>query len=155
MKSLDLFGKYWLLPDGEIVDVTTDEHARIARAAMLNLLPTTIPYDRMFLPLTSAEQRVHAARGVDRARLDFLSTPHPDARVYVIREHGWIRTRGNMFYAWEWNDATLAELLGNKKFWALHPKVNQYTSIVLINVKDEKQSVNCYGTIRSMETAPC
>lgn len=110
----ELSGKFWICQD-RLIDCSTDEHARYARAAMLKLSDEEMhkqlsPVDN-FKPL-SVEQ-VNKYNSFDRfmdgdmpsiKALAFLTrTNDIDPRVYVIEHNGWIRTNKASFYAWEWS----------------------------------------------------
>ncbi len=167
MDSVGLTGKYWIVTNDDVVDCSTDEHARIARAHMLDIFPedigTEIPLNTIFDPLTVEEEAWHRSRTfsrIDPNAIDFLAKRSGvvDPRVYVIRELGWIRTRENAFYAWEWDAVTCSRLLNNDKFWEKHRAVNEFTWIDLRAVKTGNVSGGAYGSLSKKykkEYAPC
>lgn len=120
--TYDLRGKFWITPDG-VIDVSADEHARAALSAMVMVAPGLIDLKRIFKPLTEQQRVACRARGISQEIVDFLSTPgthgnvEVDPRVYVIHEWGWIRTKGNAFYAWRWDRATKLMLLNARDYW--------------------------------------
>jgi hypothetical protein len=113
-----LTGKFWITPQG-VVDVSTSEHALYARNFVLGLLgtPREIRLDKHFLdPLAPEEARKHRRRGVPADVIKFLGS-NGDARLYVIRERGWVRVRGNAFYLWRLDRPTLRLIRGAAEYW--------------------------------------
>ena len=117
-----LTGKYWITPHG-VVDVSASEHALYAKNFMLRLLGTNyeIPLTKdLFAPMSAADAASHANRGIPKKVLKFLQTSDSDgltdARIYAIRELGWIRIRRSEFYVWRLNDETLLKISRAKKY---------------------------------------
>ena len=108
-----LSGKYWITPTG-VVDVSTSEHALYAKNVMLGLLGTAgeIKLNKhLFSPLPPKIVKAARRRGVDAHIIDHLAKGI-DARLYVIERWGWVRTRGNAFYAAKLDPKTLRLIRG-------------------------------------------
>ncbi len=156
MDSFDIRGKFWVLPCGCIVDCSADEHARFARGKMLNLpeneFNTAIPIESIFKPLTDAEVKYHRSRPnkPNEHVLAFLSCSRDgtvDPRTFVIHEYGWIRTRENKFYAWEWTPELLERFANLEEFWKLHSQINDYSWLEFVNVKTGEVKGQTYGRL--------
>ncbi len=152
MDSFDVRGKAWILPCGRIVDCSTDEHARFARGVMLNLkeedFSTAIPIESIFTPLTDDEVKFHRSRSKnpDEYVLAFLSCGKTvDPRVFAIQELGWIRTRENKFYAWQWTPELLERFANLKEFWKPHQQINEYSWLEFVDVKTGESNGQTYG----------
>ncbi len=151
-KSLNFYGKHWLLPDGRCVDVSADEHARYARAAMLNIdgddIQREIPLNTIFKPLTKDETLRHLERGVCADAVGFLCADDEivDPRVYMIRK-GWVRQASADFYAWRWGEAALDNLSRADEFWKSQKNVTPKSWAVLWNVADSNYMA---GTLESL-----
>ncbi len=151
MNSLDVRGKFWITQEGVVIDCSADEHARIARAHMLGIsadkMNTEIPLNKIFSPLTKIEVFGYRDRGISQFCLDFLSQDHPDPRIYAIKNWSWIRTRENVFYAWEWDETALLRLLFNENFWK-RTQVKACTWLKFVSVRDGSETGNTYGLLR-------
>src|SRR5689334_6926795 len=113
-----LIGKWWLRPNELSLDVSTTEHALVARRVMLGLSPDEPVFTQadMFQALPSGQIHEFTSRGVSPGVLEFLSRPS-DPRVYAIRKWGWIRTRRDRFYLWKLDDATLKTIRECPDYW--------------------------------------
>ncbi len=156
--SLDVQGKYWLLPMGEVIDVTTSEHAHYARAHMLKMTLADahqeISLADIFKPLTNPQWACAVIRGADKDALDFLSAPSiVDPRRYVIEKLDWIRTRKNHFYAWEWDERTLLRFATSDEFWKQQPSIKADSWLEFVEVKTNRHSGRPFSCLMSPEFA--
>ncbi len=107
MNQFGLRGRYWITPD-RVIDTSSDEHARVAKGFMLGLddeqTHAQIKLPDIFKPLTKRQRVKYENFGASIHALEFLSQAHPDPRIYVIAECGWIRVRENAFYTWDWRE---------------------------------------------------
>lgn len=131
------------MPYGHIIDCSADEHALIARAHMLNLnhidMNLKIPLECIFKPLNRDEAELYRDRGVSKHCIEFLMKGEfVDPRIYAIREWNWIRTTGNKFYAWEWDEKTKEKLFSTDAFWKLQSNCKDNYWIELYWVKTNK-----------------
>lgn len=149
--SLDINGKFWIFKDGSIFDCSADEHARIARAVMLDI-PKEEMYQRLslkkiFKPFTPQERiEAQSTNKCSPSVFEFLSADcgFVDPRVYAIEHYDWIRTVQNKFYAWEWNGDSINQLMSSEEFWRKQTGVNKHTWIELIEVKTGKTTGHTY-----------
>jgi len=126
------FGKFWLMPDGQVVDVTTGEHIVVARDRMLNLPPGRINEGAdNFRTFSQAEYDHHLARGVNRDVLDFLLRGG-DARRYAIEHWGWIRVRQDRFHLWVLNAKSAGVIARAAPYWAAQSQAHQYEILRVI-----------------------
>ncbi len=161
MDSHGISGKSWILPDGTVIDCTGDEHARYARAQMLNI-PTDdvgrlLPLNTIFCPLSEAEAKWHRSRGVGPDCIEFLTNGSPtvDPRVYAIKYWGWIRTRENKFYAWEWDEKNISRLASATAFWEEFAKdITDDTWIHLNEVKSNQNLGRSYANLKKYRSEP-
>lgn len=154
-------GKFWLLPCGRVFDVTSSEHALLARAKMLGIpedsMHQRIPIADLFKRLTPDEVLSALASGASPECVKYLEETFEtsmilpassvDPRVYVINNWGWIRTRKNAFYAKQWTDDTLARVLLNAEFWKKQPSANGTTWLRFLDMGGGELE----GTRRSFE----
>jgi hypothetical protein len=101
-----------------MIDVTCDEHARWAKAQMLNLPVEKIKRTpSLFHPLTSGDAREALARGAAGAAVRWLQD-RKDPRVYAITRYGWIRAAKNSMYVWdEAAIESICAIKSCKEFW--------------------------------------
>lgn len=143
MSQFDFRGKFWLLPNNDIIDCSTSEHAFYARARMLGLdideAHKKIPIDTIFSPLNKHDADFYRECGAKDDALEFLinttNRERVDPRVYAIREYGWIRAVANKFYAWEWDAVAIARLMAADAFWKYQDNATDDSWIELHGVK--------------------
>ena len=118
-----LTGKYWILPDGAVVDTSTTEHAVLAREKMLRLqLDDPIRKKSPFYKLTA----VDAVRLMDRDPVLLFKRYAPaiefllaggDPRWWVIEKLDWIRVAKNGMWVWRFDATILKRLRNVKEYW--------------------------------------
>ena len=133
-----LSGKYWITP-GLVVDVTTSEHALYAKNHLLGLLGTGLELKldkRLFSPLTPAELLRYGALGVAENVLAELRSG-TDPRLIVIRDHGWVRTRGSALYLWKASARTMRMIRNAEDFWSKQPQAepSDPVDVILLSVE--------------------
>jgi len=103
-----LTGKFWLLPNGECVDVSDNEHAIYAKRVLLQLPEGSEEASllRVFKPITAEEANEYIRRGVDKDTVNYLFV-HADPRVLAIEKFNWIRVAKHNFDVWTLDYATL------------------------------------------------
>ncbi len=155
MSSFDIRGKYWILPDSSILDVTCDEHARFARAAMLKIpysdMYQKLPLNKIFQPLGTFEATQYLSQGANWAAVLFLSSNNfdrVDPRLFAIERWGWIRSRENKFYAWEWDEKTISALVNALSFWD-KTTVGGGSWLDFVELKTEREFGMTYGKLVS------
>ena len=129
-----LVGKYWIKPGGEAVSVA--EHAEYGKRFLLRMKDEEkLSFNDLFTEPT-LEQCVNAR---DRGATvdDVLSFKiYRDVRVYLLKEHGWIRVRANAFYIWD--DLTLKHRQAIRQaasYWHEQTKLEHGEQVEIINVK--------------------
>ena len=136
---MSLAGRYWLTPEGETLAVEGGEHANIAKIVMLNI---DNPQDRskyaqtrnVWKAMTDEEAEIHAGRGVDARVINFFqSSNHPDARLWAVREWGWVRTADSLFNCWLFDDGTLKTIRANKEYWRMQEFGIERGSVITMN----------------------
>ncbi len=142
--SFDIRSKYWILPCGRVVDVTSSEHAILARAHMLGIpegiMHERIPLNSLFETLNDGEAFDAQERGASLDAIEFLLQPVPDPRVYAIQQWNWIRTRKNAFYARDWATENQRRLLLSKEFWSKQPNATDDSWLVLYDLDGHELS---------------
>ena len=152
--SFEINGKFWILPDGSVLDVNGDEHARFARAAMLGIpfdrMKSEIPLDRIFFPISKeeGEKALKDNPNLDPEAIRFLvgnGSPKIEPRLFAIEKLGWIRTRESKFYVWERNPTTISCIINSKDFWSRHKKVNEKTWMDFVEISNGVETGGRYG----------
>ncbi len=69
------------------------------------------------------------ARGADPAAVNFLSKRGNDARLYVVREYGWIRTAKQAWNMWSFDDKCAEIARSAKEYWASQYTLNEYDTL--------------------------
>jgi hypothetical protein len=135
-----LIGKWWLRPTKAALDVSTTEHALVARRVMLRMDPDAARFTQieMFDALTPAESAEFKAQDVPVDALDFLSRRN-DPRVYAIREWGWVRVRRDRFYLWKFDRRALRTIRSSSGYWSAQPNMdpNDATDVIELSSADE------------------
>lgn len=133
-----LNGKYWLLPGGAVVDVTTSEHAIYARKAMLRLpdVDHSVTGRNMLWPLSAAEIEAHRGRGIPEGVLKFLSSDsrNTDPRVFVILNWDWVRgrfveIRSPGFWLRLIDDDSLKTIRDAADFWSTQKQLTEFDMV--------------------------
>lgn len=133
-----LIGKYWLLPGGKVVDVTTSEHAIYARKLMLRLPDAdhSINGRNMCSPLSGAEIEAHRRLGIPEDVLNFLSADSrcTDPRVFVINAWGWVRgrfieLRSPGFWLRRINEESLKTIREASDFWSVQKQLTEFDMV--------------------------
>jgi hypothetical protein len=117
---------FWVTPGG-IVENSSSEHARTAKAVMLGLAadgPVADPFGKQ--AVTAAEVRAAKQRGADPAAVRFLQQGG-DPRLWAMQQWGWIRTAKNNINVWELNEQAL-DLLYQ---WAKELKLDPHETFEL------------------------
>ena len=144
-----LIGKYWLLPGGRVVDVTTSEHAIYARKLMLRLADgdNSINGRNMCLSLTAAEIETYRRRGISEDVLNFLSADShcTDPRVFVINAWGWVRGRfvelkSPGFWVRRIDDDALRTIREATDFWSAQKQITEFDMVDVT----ELATADCY-----------
>ncbi len=151
-KSVDVAGKWWLLPCGRLVNVSMDEHARYARAAMLNIaeadIPRRIPLNEIFKPLDRMQVVCALADGAVVDAVMFLKTgEHVDPRIYAIEKLNWIRTKDNHYYAMNWDVETYSRLAHADAYWKAQANANSATWLHFHQLSDGVDSSGSLGQL--------
>ena len=155
------YGRYWLTPEGETLDVAGSEHANIAKIVMLNI---DNPEDRMaYAPIknvwkamTDEEASIHLRRGVDPNVINFFqSAGHPDARIWALREWGWVRTDDSLFNCWILDDQTLDTIRANKRYWMVQRPGLESDTVINVNEEatGERYTLNVERMLNPAATA--
>lgn len=140
---MSLTSKWWLAPDGA-VEMVGNEHVDFAIAALL-LMP-----DRKYAPrhwnskgVPPHELDAALARGADSRAVEFLSKRGNDARLWVIREFGWIRTAKNRWNLWEFGKREAEIARDSKAYWAAQYDIKKFDMIEVEEFKTGDQySIN-------------
>lgn len=113
-------GSYWLTP--EVVSTAGVEHGYIAKLAMLGIERGSpdahryVPMPRWHHPLDERTADVFLKRGVLPAAVAFLAQGK-DARLWAMREWGWVRIRDGNFDLWKFDPKTLDVIRSAVDFW--------------------------------------
>jgi len=133
-----LSGKYWLIPGGQVVDVTTSEHAIYARKKMLQLPEDdhNINIRNMLSPLSATEITNYRIRGISEDVLNFLSSVSGcnDPRVYAINNWNWVRGRfieiqAPGFWVRRIDAESLTTIRGATDFWRAQKQLNAFDMV--------------------------
>lgn len=147
-----LHGKYWIKPDGSIIDCTCDEHARIALGHMLKIEPALISIQDIFKPLAPHQRTLHLNRGISPVIVSMLSQPDHtgsiDPRVFMIRYWQWVRVRKNCFYAWQWHPGKVKHLLGSEAYWKTQTQVTDDDWVELYDVATTEVKQQTLGSLK-------
>lgn len=158
-----LHSKYWIKPDGSIIDCTCDEHARYALAAMLKLSPEemhAIPLTQIFKPwqFLNKDQswtvllKLALRDGVTAEALGFLKEMPDkktiDPRVFVIQHWNWIRVRKSAFYAWQWDADALKRLLSASAYWKTQRQATDDDWLELYDVTTTDSKLLTLGALK-------
>lgn len=127
-------GKWWITPAGDM-DVSHSEHVDYAIAAMLLMDRPKAPHMWNVKGVPKEELAAALMRGVDAAAIDFLEQKK-DARLWVIREFGWIRTAKSAWNLWEFNEKTAEIARSSKEYWRAQYSLNDHDSIDVTELKD-------------------
>lgn len=135
-----LVDNYWITDLGSF-NMTTSEHAQFAIAVMLNM---DIATERVPMRWTNAGVPPEALdkaleRGADPRAVQFLSAKRNDARLWVLRELGWVRTIKSRFNLWRFDKPT-ADLIRNAKdYWLGQYKATEHD---MMDVEEFETSEN-------------
>lgn len=103
-------GKYWLTPDKGTIALTGSDHDFIATLEIVGLErgePGSLQFrKRKNQQITQAQADEALARGADPDAIEFLLRGG-DPRLWMVREHGWIRIQHPFMEVWRFDDATL------------------------------------------------
>lgn len=134
-----LTGKYWITPEGSI-NLDAQEHAQLALHYMLN-----IPADRL-VPMwwtmrgVPPEELAKALdNGASKDAVDFLSDKKADARYYVVKKFGWVRTQKSAFNLYRF-DAKIAKMIRDaKEYWAGQKNFTEFDMIDIYEFETNEQ----------------
>ncbi len=135
---MSLIGKWWISPEGSF-DGSDVEHMQLATAYMLDL-----PKDRhvpnwwTIRGIPIEELDAAAKRGVSAKTLEFLSNKGNDARLWVMREFGWVRTAKNKWSVWFFDDATADMVRDAKDYWKFQADQGKMTEHEMLDVYEFK-----------------
>jgi len=139
---MSLTSKWWLTSSGEF-DLAGQEHVDFAIAAMLNMDRTYAPHTWNSKGIPDDELAAALARGAAPEAVEFLSKRGNDARLFVLKNLGWIRTAKNVFNLWEANAQADNIIHSSKGFWRSQYSMNQYDMIDVLEFKSgDKYQVN-------------
>lgn len=131
---MSLIGKWWLTEFGSI-DVGHGEHVDIAIASMLLLNQKRAPHLWNQNGIPKEELAAAIERGADADAVDFLSSKGKDARLWVIRELGWIRTARSAWNVWVFDDHVAEIARKAKDYWRSQYSMNNYDTIDVTELK--------------------
>lgn len=149
-----LSGKYWIIGH-HCADVSTSEHALYARNFMLRLQdsPERLTLNKdLFAALPAAELEKQRRRGIGEDVLKFLAQPENDARLYVIENLQWIRTRQDRFYLWELNARSWRTLRDCEAFWIRQPSATPDDTVLIWEVRHERWGSTSVRNTRTART---
>lgn len=114
------------------------------------------PIKKVWQAMTDEEAETHLQRGVDPNVINFFqSVAHPDARIWALREWGWVRTDDNIFNCWIFDDDTLDTIRANKQYWMIQrPAIEKGTTITVNEeATGERYTVNVERMLNPAATA--
>ncbi len=128
--------KFWLTQEGSFA-MTGTEHADFAIGVMLKMPPESrVPRSWSVDGVPESEIAAALERGASRSAIDWLTIKRGDARLYVMKEYGWVRTMKSVWNLWFFDDATADMVRNNSGYWiAQRSSMNQYD---LIDVEEFK-----------------
>ncbi len=130
---MSLIGKWWITEFGDI-DVAGTEHVNVAIASMLLMDRKQAPHAWAVRGIPSEEFAFALERGADPEAIEFLRAGK-DARLWMVRELGWIRTARNAWNVWEFGDHVGKIARGAKEYWRSQYAMNSFD---LIDVNELK-----------------
>ena len=125
---MPVYEDWWIRTDGSVKQMGGGEHAQEALRFMLNLPEDYLVNLRdMFSGAdawTPEELAEAKRRGVPKKVFASLKK-HEDPRLFMLREHGWIRVAKNKINDWKFDDETLSRLQ-TSAYWDAQPQVTEY-----------------------------
>lgn len=131
---MSLIGK-WFLTEEEDFDVAHSEHVDLAIAAMLLYPKKFAPHLWNVNGVPKEELEAALERGADPEAIEFLSKGK-DARLWAVREFGWIRTTKNAWDVWVFDDSAAEIAQKAKAYWRSQYSMNQWDMIDVHELKD-------------------
>ncbi len=111
-----LLNDFWITDDG-VFELVSAEHWSFAAGSMLWMPRNShVPNSWMNKGVPEVELEKALARGADHAAVEFLAKGG-DARLWVIREHGWIRTAKNKWNLWYFDKNTADLARSSTAYW--------------------------------------
>ncbi len=135
-----LTGKFWIRADGVPVSVT--EHAEYGKRFLLKMPDDeSMAFDTIFVPPTEEQVKLALSRGADLKDLRALQS-NGDCREYLISQ-GWVRIRGDHYYVWELDKATVRRIAGATDYWRWQSKLEKGQVAKIITLKDASRETGC------------
>jgi len=126
---------FWLTGIGAF-QMTGSEHATFAIAAMLDLPKyRRVPNYWTIKGIPQNELIDGLARGADPKAVEFLSDKRNDARLWAMREYGWVRTAKSAWNLWYFDDYAAGMVRGNTGYWDFQKKMTEFDMIDIYEFK--------------------
>jgi hypothetical protein len=133
-----LTGKYWILPDGAVIDTSTTEHAVLAREKILRLdRDDPLRKKSPFYKLTAEDAKRLNNRDPEllfrkyRPAVTYMLTGG-DPRWWVIEKLDWIRVAKSGMWLWHFNAAILKRLRNAQPYWDAQEKQDDGEALDII-----------------------
>ncbi len=135
---MPLVDKFWITPQGSF-EMGHIEHMDFAIAVML-AMPSTAIVPRWWairgIPPTEIEAALD--RGADQAAVRFLENKRNDARMWAMREYGWIRTAKNAWNLWDFDKATADMVRNSTDYWKFQASRGHMTEYEMLDIYEFK-----------------
>ncbi len=126
---------FWLTKFGSF-QMTGTEHAAFAIGAMLDLpKDRRVPNYWTINGIPENELAEALWRGADPKAVEFLSDRRNDARLWAMREFGWVRTAKSAWNLWNFDDETAEMVRWNTGYWEFQKKMTEFDMLDIYEFK--------------------
>lgn len=125
-----LIEDWWLTPDGAF-KMSTSEHAQFAIATMLKMqVGERVPKYWLFKGVELPALKLAISRGADPEAVEFLNNKHSDARLFALKNYGWVRVAKNAFNFWAFDDRTADIIRRATDYWESQYSMSQHHEMI-------------------------
>ncbi len=133
-----LIGDWWICPEGAF-EMNSSEHAAFAIAYILGMpKDKRVPNYWTIRGIPSEEIDAALKRGADPEAVEFIANKRNDARLWAMREYGWIRTAKNAWNLWYFDDETADIVRDNEGYWEFQAKTGKMSEYEMIDIYEFK-----------------
>ena len=122
-----LTSKTWITPAGVVELKGASEHEQLAAAVMLRYPEPIVPNRWIINGVPEAELDAARARDADPKAVTWLYDKK-DARLYALREYGWVRTFKAKWNCWRF-DCETAAMVNKSGYWDTQYSLDKYDMI--------------------------
>lgn len=141
---------FWLTDDGSFL-MGGSEHSAFAVAYMLDMpKDSRVPQWWIIKGIPEIELQKALERGADPKAVEFLSTKKNDARLYAMREYGWVRTARNKWNLWDFDDETAEVVRDNSGYWKFQADQHRMTEYEMADIYEFKDGCQYSISIKKL-----